>query len=66
MYNVALTNMRIIGGHTSGFPIYTKAQQLRPYLFVLVIDEITCHIQDEVFVNDVVLIVETRKWLSLR
>lgn len=45
-----------------------QGSTLSPYLFVLVMDEITRNVQNEVpwcmlFANDNVLIDETRKWV---
>lgn len=64
MYYRVVASVRTIEGETDTFPITTGLHQksaLSPYLFALVIDNLTWHIQDEVqwyilFANNVVLI----------
>ena len=51
MYNGAMTTVRIVVGETNDFPITISLHQgstVRPYLFALVVDELTRHMQDEV------------------
>lgn len=51
MYDGAITSVRTIGGETSEFTITVDLHQglaLSPYLFALVMDELTKRIQEEV------------------
>ena len=51
MYRGAMTTTRTIVGKTNEFPITVGLHQgsaLSPYLFALVMDELTRHMQDEV------------------
>ncbi|KAL3527949.1 hypothetical protein ACH5RR_012605 [Cinchona calisaya] len=67
MYKDVVTSVRTPEGLTREFPINIGLHQgsaLNPYLFVLVIDELTRHIQEEIpwcmlFVDDIVLVDET-------
>ena len=69
MYDRVVTSIKTTGGETKEFPITIGLHQgsaLSPYLFALVIDEITRQIQDEVpwcmlFADDIVLLDETRE-----
>lgn len=64
-----LTSLRTVGGETDTFPTTISLHQgfaLSPYLFVLDIDNIYKHIQDEnpsgmLFADNIVLIDETTK-----
>lgn len=64
MYDGVITSVRIIRGETNIFSIIVGLHQevaLNPYLFALVINDITRHIQDEVprsllFADDIVSI----------
>ena len=50
MYDGAITSVRTSGGITSELPITIRSYQgstLSPYLFVLLMDELTRSIQDE-------------------
>ena len=68
MYSRAMTIVRIVVGQTNDFPITVglhKGSVLSPYLFALVMDELTRHMQDEVprcmfFADDIVLVAETK------
>ena len=68
MYKNAMTFVRTCGGDTTDFPINIGLHQgsaLSPYLFALVIDEVTRDIQGDIhwcmlFDNDVVLVDESR------
>ncbi|XP_070019776.1 uncharacterized protein [Nicotiana sylvestris] len=68
MYNGAKTRVRIVGGDSGHFPVVTGLHQgsaFSPFLFALVMDALTHHIQGEVpwcmiFADDIVLIDETR------
>ena len=68
MYDNAVTSVRACDGETSDFPIKIGVHQgsaLSPYIFALVIDEITKDIQGDIpwcmlFADDVVLIDETK------
>ena len=74
MYEGAVTNVRTISGDTNTFPVKIGLHQgsaLSPYLFTLVIDKITRHLQEEVpwcmlFADDIVLIDETKEGLNLK
>ena len=67
MYDGAKTRVRMAGGYSEYFPIEMGLHQgsvLSPFLFALVMDELTRSIQKEVswcmlFVDDIVLIDET-------
>lgn len=73
MYDGVITSVRIIRGETNIFSIIVGLHQevaLNPYLFALVINDITRHIQDEVprsllFADDIVSIDETRAALLI-
>jgi hypothetical protein len=68
MYKDATTSVRTCDGDTSDFPIKIGLHQgsaLSPYLFALVMDEVTREIQGDIpwcmlFADDVVLVDETR------
>ena len=68
MYDGAITSIKTTIGETSEFPITVGLHQgsaLSPYLFALVMDELTKHIQDDIpwcmlFADDIVLIDETK------
>ena len=68
MYSGAMTTVRTVVGKTNSFPITVGLHQgsaLCPYLFALVMDELTRHMQDDVpwcmlFVDDIVLVAETK------
>ena len=68
MYSGAMTIMRIVVGETNDFFITVGLHQgsaLSPYLFALVMDELTRHMQDKVpwcllFAGDIVLVAETK------
>uniref|UniRef100_A0A5B6YMG0 Reverse transcriptase domain-containing protein n=1 Tax=Davidia involucrata TaxID=16924 RepID=A0A5B6YMG0_DAVIN len=74
MYDETLTIVRTIVRETSKFTIIVDLHQgsaLSPYLFALVMDELTKHIQDEVswcmfFVDDIVLIDEIKIILNAK
>ena len=74
MYDGAIASVRTSEGETSVFAITIGLHQgsaLSPYLFALVIDELTRRIQEEVprcmlFVDDVVLIDETREGVNAK
>ncbi|XP_070014311.1 secreted RxLR effector protein 78-like [Nicotiana sylvestris] len=67
MYNGANTRVRTVGGDSKHFPVDMELHQgsaLSPFLFTLVMDAITNHIQREVpwcmlFADDIVLIDES-------
>ena len=69
MYDGVTTNVRTSVGSTEDFPITMGVHQgsaLSPFLFAIVLDELTKSIQDEVprcmmFADDIVLIEETRE-----
>ena len=51
MYSGTMTTVRIVIGETNSFPSTIGLHQrsaLSPYLFALVMDELTRHMQDEV------------------
>jgi hypothetical protein len=64
MYNNVVTSVRTSNGDTNDFPINIGLHQgsaLSPYLFVLVMDEVTRDIQDGIpwcmlFTDDAVLV----------
>ena len=68
MYNGAITSVRISRAITSEFPITIVLHQgwaLSPFLFALVMDELTKSIQEEVpwcmlLAHDIVLVDETK------
>ena len=68
MLSRAMTTVRTVVGKTNGFPITVGLHQgsaLSSYLFALVMDELTRHIQDEIpccmlFANDIILVAETK------
>ena len=72
MYKGAKTSVRTAVGDTEVFPIDIGLHQgsaISPFLFAIVLDELTKVIQDEVpwcmlFVDDIVLIDETCAGLS--
>ena len=74
MYHGAETRVRICGGDTKPFKIIMGLHQgstLSPYLFALVIDELTKHIQTKVpwcmlFADDIVLVDETKKGVNTK
>ena len=74
MYDGAIASVRTTGRETNEFVITVGLHQgstLSPYLFVLVMDELTRHIQEEVpwcmlFADDVVLIDETREGVNAK
>jgi hypothetical protein len=71
MYNNVVTSVRTNDGNTDYFPIKIWLHQgsaLSPYLFALVIDEVTRNIQGDIpwcmlFVNDVVLV--DKSWAGI-
>ncbi|CAL5326839.1 unnamed protein product [Camellia sinensis] len=74
MYEGVVTNIRSPAGETNEFPITVGLHQgstLSPYLFALVMDELTINIQDDVpwcmlFVDDIVLVDETREGVNTK
>nr|XP_009782892.1 PREDICTED: uncharacterized protein LOC104231576 [Nicotiana sylvestris] len=74
MYDGAKTQVRIVGGDFEHFPVVMGLYQgsaLSPFLFALVMDTLTHHVQGEVpwcmlFPDDIVLIDETRSGVSER
>ena len=74
MYEGAVTSVRTTCGKTEEFPITIDLHQgsaLSPYLFVLIMDELTAHIQEEVpwcmlFVDDIVLVNESRDCVNAK
>ena len=68
MYDGVVANVRTCGGITSDFSIIIDLHQgsaLSPFLFAIVMDELTRAIQDEIswcmlFVDDIVLVDEMR------
>ena len=68
MYGEGRTRVRTLGGHTDDFYVGMGLDQgsaLRPFLFTIVMDELTIGIQDELswcmlFADDIVLIDENR------
>ena len=73
MYDRVVTNVRTCEGITSDFSITIGLHQgsaLSPFLFVIVMDELTRAIQDELqwcmlFADDIVLVDETRAGATL-
>ena len=74
MYNRAITIVKITIKETSDFSITVSLHQgstLSLYLFTLVIDELTKHIQDDIpwcmlFVDDIALIDETKSGVNAK
>ena len=74
MYDRAITIVKTTIGETSEFPITVGLHQgsaLSLYLFALVMDELTKHIQDDIpwcmlFVDDIVLIDETKSRVNAK
>ena len=72
MYEGGRTNVRTPGGATNDFFVGMRLHQdfaLNPFLFTLVMDELTNGIQDELprymlFADDIVLIDETREGVN--
>ena len=72
MYDKVVTSVRITDGDTNVFTINIilhKGSTLSPYLFALVIDEVTMDIQGDIpwcmlFVDDVVLVDESREGVN--
>jgi hypothetical protein len=72
MYDNVVTSVRTRDGDTNDFPINIELHQvsaLSPYLFALVIDEVTRDIQGDIpscmlFTDDVVLVDESRTWVD--
>ena len=70
----AITIVKTTIGETSEFPITVGLHQgcaLSPYLFALVMDELTMHIQDDIpwcmlFADDIVLIDETKSGVNAK
>ena len=74
MYDGVVANVRTCGGITSDFSITIGLHQgstLSPFLFVIVMDELTRAFQDEIpwcmlFVDDIILINETRAGINVK
>ncbi|XP_075105111.1 secreted RxLR effector protein 78-like [Nicotiana tabacum] len=74
MYDGAKTKVRTVGGDSEHFTVVMGLHQgsaLSPFLFALVMDALTRHIQGEVpwcmlFADDIVLIDETRAGVNER
>lgn len=74
MYEGVVITIRSPAGEASKFPITVGLHQrstLNLYLFALVMDELTCNIQDDVpwcmlFANDIMLIDETRERINTK
>ncbi|KAM2622784.1 hypothetical protein TB2_027370 [Malus domestica] len=74
MYEGAKTAVRTHEGQTESFPITVGLHQgssLSPYLFTLVMDELTGHIQDDIpwcmlLADDIVLIDKTREGVNAK
>ena len=74
MYEGVVTNVRTCGGVTTNFPITVGLHQgsaLSPFLFAIVMDELTRSIQENVswcmlFVDDIVLIDESRAGVNAK
>ena len=68
MYGGAMTTVRTVVGETNSFPITVglhKGSALSSYLFALVMNELTRHMQGEapwcmLFAADIVLVAETK------
>ena len=73
-YDRAIIIVKTTIGETSEFPITVGLHQgsaLSPYLFALVMDELTMHIQDNIpwcmlFADDIVLIDETKSGVNAK
>jgi len=73
-YDRVVANVRTCGGITSDFSITIGLHQgstLSPFLFAIVMDELTRAIQDEklwcmLFVHDIVLVNETRAGVNVK
>ena len=74
MYDGVVTNVRTYRGITSDFFItigLLQGSALSPFLFVIVIDELTRAIQDEIpwcilFADDIFIVDETRAWVNAK
>ena len=74
MYDGVKTRVRTVGGDSDQFSVMMGVHQglaLSPFLFALVMDVLTRHIQGDVpwcmlFENDIVLIEETRDGVSVQ
>jgi len=74
MYDGAMTIVRTTVGESNEFPIIVGLHQgsdLSPYLFALIMDELTRQIQDEVpqcmlFADDIVLVDETKSKVNAK
>jgi len=74
MYDGVVANVRTCGGITSDFSITIRLHQgsaLSPFLFVIVMDELTRAIQDEIpwymlFADDIILVDETRAGVNAK
>ena len=74
MYNGIMTRVRTLVGDTGDFPIDIGLHQgsaLSPFLFTVVMDELTREIQDEIpwcmlFADDIVLIDETKEGINTK
>ena len=74
IYDGVVANVRTCGGTTSDFSITIGLHQgsiLSPFLFAIVIDNLTRAIQDEIlwcmrFANDIVLVDETRAGVNAK
>jgi hypothetical protein len=72
MYRDVVTFVRTCDADTSDFPIKIELHQgsaLSPYLFALVMDEVTRDIQGDIpwcmlFADDVVLVDDSRTWVN--
>ena len=74
MYDGVVANVRTYGGITRDFSITIGLHQrsaLSPFLFAIVMDELTRAIQDEIswcmlFADDIVLVDETRGGINIK
>jgi len=74
MYDRVVANVRTCEGITSNFSItigFHQGSALSPFLFVIVMDELTTSIQDEIpwcmlFADDIVLVNETRDRINAK
>src|SRR5436190_16466633 len=72
MYEGAVTSVRSVGGISKEFSVTVGLHQglaLSPYLFTLIMDELTRELQNEVpwcmlFADDIVLVDETKECLG--